>query len=309
VIDALDLPRRLLAPLGASSAVAGALDGSIARELGLPAGVPAAFGAADTAAALLGTGLSESGLVLLTVGSAAQVVAIRRSPAPDPELRYHVFASAVPHQWYALAAVQAAGVALSWALSALDATWEEAYEMFAAAPIGANGVLFVPHLAGARSPSMNSWARAAFLDLGLRHTRSDILRAVFEGVAFSIVDAAKSLPEFSKTQDVLLAGGGSLTSGWRRLLCDVLGKTLRTVENPHASARGAALLAGRAAQIIDESPISPTVAGVVEPDPAAHESLNVVFERWKESTLQDAARLHRREIHPPMTLNRRRGTK
>ena len=139
VVDGLGLARRLLAPLSASGSVAGSLDASVAQELGLPAGLPVAFGAADTAAALVGTGLSEAGAVQLTVGSAAQVVALRRSPSPDPGLRYHVFASALTGQWYALAAVQAAGVALSWALAALDATWEEAYELFEGPPSGPTG--------------------------------------------------------------------------------------------------------------------------------------------------------------------------
>ncbi len=261
VVDELGLPRHLLASLGASSEVAGALDRTIAHELGLPAGIPVAFGAADTAAALVGTGVSETGLVQLTVGSAAQVVAIRQRPEPDPALRYHVFASALPSQWYALAAIQAAGLALSWALSAFDATWEEAYQMLEESPVGANGTLFIPHLAGARSPSMNSSARAAFVDLELRHNRADILRSVFEGVAFSILDAAESLPEFEETRYVLLAGGGSLSSGWRQLLCDALGKSLHIVESPDASARGAALLAGRAARVMDETSREPLRRG------------------------------------------------
>jgi xylulokinase len=290
VIDGLGLPRHLFASLGGSSTMAGALDASVARQLGMPTGVPVAFGAADTAAALVGTGLSETGVVQLTVGTAAQVVALREGPDPDPGLRHHVFASALPNQWYALAAVQAAGVALSWALEAFDVTWEEAYRMFEAAPVGANGVFFIPHLAGSRSPSMNSSARGAFLDLALRHNRADMLRAVFEGVAFSIADAAKSLPEFAKTSDILLAGGGSLSPGWRQLLCDLLGKRLHIVENPDASARGAALLGGRAAQIIDDSPAVPLVAGVVEPDRDAHEVLTVTFERWKEAAASDALR-------------------
>ncbi len=158
VVDGLGLPRHLLAALGASTEVAGTLDRSSADELDLPAGIPVAFGAGDTAAALIGTGVSEAGLVQLTVGSAAQVVAIRQRPDPDPALRYHVFASALPNQWYALAAIQAAGLALSWALSVFGATWEVAYQMLDESPLGANGTLFIPHLAGARSPSMNSSA-------------------------------------------------------------------------------------------------------------------------------------------------------
>ena len=284
VIEALGLPARLLAPLGASDAVAGGLDGPIARELGLPSGIPVAFGSADTAAALVGTGLLEVGPIQLTVGSAAQVVTLRTQPDPDPDLRYHVFATALPGRWYAMAAVQVAGVALSWALGAFNATWEEAYEVLDSAPSDSlSPPLFIPHLAGARSPSMNTSAQAGFLGLDLRHGRADMLRAVFEGVAFSIAEAADALPEFVDTAALYLAGGGSLHQSWRQLLCDLLGKTLFVVENPNASARGAAMLGGRAAGTMEKSGAGLLVAEQVEPDPSAHEVLTVAFERWKEA--------------------------
>jgi xylulokinase len=284
VVEALGLPARLLAPLGASDAIAGPLDRSVASELGLPGGIPVAFGAADTAAALVGTGLSETGPIQLTVGSAAQIVTLRGLPEPDPGLRYHVFASASPGLWYAMAAVQAVGVTLSWALKVFNATWEEAYELLGAAPgDGADSPVFIPHLAGARSPSMNASARAGFLDLELRHDRGDMLRAVFEGVAFSIAEAAGVLPEFVDTAELYLAGGGSLHQTWRQLLCDLLGKTLLVLENPNASARGAAILGGRSAGIIEKACSVLPVVDEVEPNPRAHESLGVAFERWKRA--------------------------
>jgi len=284
VIEALAIPARLLPPLSASDSVAGPLDSSIARELGLPGGIPVAFGAADTAAALVGTGLSETGPLQLTVGSAAQVVTLRGLPRPDPDLRYHVFASAVPGLWYAMAAVQAAGVALAWALNAFKATWEEAYGILDAAPWGGtDSPVFIPHLAGARSPSMNTLARAGFLGLELRHDRADLLRAVFEGVAFSIAEAAGALPEFVDTSDLYLAGGGTLHRTWRQLLCDLLARRLLIVENPDASARGAALLGGRAAGIIEKAASVPRVVDEVKPEPRAHESLAMAFERWKRA--------------------------
>ncbi len=117
------------------------------------------------------------------------------------------------------------------------------------------------------------------------------MRAVFEGVAFSILDAAESLPEFAGTRNILLAGGGSLSSGWRQLLCDTLGKSLHIVENPDASARGAALLAGRAAGIMEESSREPPVVGILEPNGTAHEALTATFERWREAADHDATRL------------------
>ncbi len=282
VVEALGLPARLLGPLGASDAVAGPLDGSIAHELGLPGGIPVAFGSADTAAALVGSGLSEIGPIQLTVGSAAQVVTLRTRPDPDPGLRYHVFASALGGLWYAMAAVQAAGLALSWALKAFNATWEEAYEVLEAAPgPGDCAPVFIPHLAGARSPSMDSSAQAGFFGLDLRHGRADMLRAVFEGVAFSIGEAAGALPEFADAPALCLAGGGSLHPAWRRLLCDLLGKRLLIVENANASARGAAMLGGRAAGITEKTDAVLPFIDEVEPDPRAQERFGPAFERWK----------------------------
>ena len=283
VIEGLGLPSGLLAPIGPSGAIAGHLGDAAASELGLPPGTPVAFGCADTAAALVGTGLSHVGPIQLTVGSAAQIVTVRRQPVADPGLRYHVFASAFPDLWYALAAVQAAGIAISWALGTFAATWDEAYEALGGAPPGANGALFVPHLAGARSPSMNPSAGAGFVGIQLHHERADMLRAVFEGVAFSIAEAAATLPEFADAPVLHLAGGGTLHAEWRQLLCDVLGKRLLVVENPNASARGAALLGGQAAGIIGEISEKPLITREVEPDPSAHAYLNEVFEGWEQA--------------------------
>ncbi|MGC8627391.1 MAG: xylulokinase [Acidimicrobiales bacterium] len=282
VVEALGLRASLLPPLGASYDVAGPLSSTAARELGLPSGIPVAFGSADTAAALVGTGLRTVGAVQLTVGSAAQLVTLRTAPQPDPELRYHIFASASGGLWYALAAVQVAGVALSWALEAFHATWQEAYQLLEASPVGAKGALFVPHLAGARSPSMNVLASGGFAGLELSHNRADMLRAVFEGVAFSIADAASSLPELAAASSVYLAGGGSLHPAWRQLLCDVLGKPLLIVDNPNASALGAALIGGHAAGITAKTKGDLRVVGEVQPDPRRQEPLAAAFERWKQ---------------------------
>ena len=281
VVAALGLPASLLAPLGESGRSAGPLSEKAASLLGLHAGIPVAFGAADTAAALVGTALPRSGAVQLTVGSAAQVVTLREEPTPDPRLRYHVFASAEPGLWYALAAVQVAGVALSWALRVFGCTWEEAYRCLATSPVGARGVLFVPHLAGARSPSMDSKATAGFWGLELAQNRADLVRAVFEGVAFSVAEAAQVLPELAEATSVYLAGGGSLQPSWRQLLSDVLGKTLLVVGDPNASARGAALLGWRAANVVGPVPKATAVAEKIEPDASVHVSLAATFERWK----------------------------
>ena len=108
-----------------------------------------------------------------------------------------------------------------------------------------------------------------------------MLRAVFEGVAFSVLDAAAALPEFAGTPELYLAGGGTLHDNWRQLLCDLLGKVLLIVEDPNASARGAALLAGRAVGLAPDDGQMTPLAGRVEPGLCTHEVLMVAFDRWK----------------------------
>jgi xylulokinase len=282
VADALGVPAKLLAPLGEAARAAGLLREAAASSLGLQKGTPVAYGAADTAAALVGTALPR-GAVQLTIGSAAQVVAFRESPVPDPGLRYHVFCSAQPRLWYALAAVQVAGVALEWVLKVFGCHWGEAYRCFDLSPPGARGVVFVPHLAGARSPRMDSNATGGFSGFQLAHGRADLLRAAFEGVAFSIAEAAAALPEMADASSVYLAGGGTLHPSWRQLLSDALGKTLLVIGDPNASARGAALLGWQAAGHDCRSLSSPDVTGRVEPDEAVHRHLAAAFDRWKEA--------------------------
>jgi xylulokinase len=128
---------------------------------------------------------------------------------------------------------------------------------------------------------MNTAARAAFCGLELRHGRADLLRAVFEGVAFSVLDAAVTLPEFADAPEVYLAGGGTLHHKWRQLLCDLLGKVLLVVEDPNASARGAAVLGGRAVGMAEDDGQKTPLVGRIEPRPYAHEALMMAFDRWK----------------------------
>lgn len=289
VARALGVPPRLLAPLGRSDEVAGPLTSEAASQLGLPGGLPVAFGSADTAASLVGSGLVEPGPVQLTVGSGAQVVTVRDQPRPDPALRYHVFASALRDRWYALAAVQAAGVAISWALEAFGATWDEAYELFDDNPGSTSGPIFLPHLAGARSPSMDFRARGVFAGLQLQHDRADLLRSVFEGVAFSVREAAEALPEFAASDAIYLAGGGSTRPQWRQLLADVLDKRLLVLGTANASAKGAAFLAARAIGALGDGPgqawaeAGREAAGEVQPDAMSQRPLLAAYQRWLEA--------------------------
>jgi xylulokinase len=256
VVEALGLRAGLLAPLVASAGVAGALTEDAARELGLRAGLPVAAGAADTAAAMLGGGLLRPGAVQLTVGTGAQIVTPKDAPEPDSHGRTHLYRAATaepPGLWYAMAAVQNAGLALEWVRRVLGVSWKEVYEEAFAVPPGAGGVVFLPYLSGERTPRFDPGARGAWTGLGLDHDRGHLLRAALEGVAFALREGLEALESAgTPVTELRLAGGGASGAGnsggpWRQLLADVLGRPLRLLPEgvaSVASARGAALLAG-----------------------------------------------------------------
>src|SRR5215218_171242 len=272
----------LLAPLVPSACVAGTLEGGAAGELGLREGLPVAAGAADTAAAMLGTGLSRPGPVQLTVGTGGQVVTPKRVPEPDPHGCTHLYRAALPGLWYSMAAIQNAGLALEWVRKVLGVSWKDVYEEAFAVPPGSGGVTFLPYLSGERTPRFDPGARGAWTGLGLDHTRGHLLRAALEGVAFALREALEALEDLGTiAPELRLAGGG--TGGdsgepWRQLLADVLGRPLWRLPDEIssvASARGAAFLAGLASGIYpadeDTLPLTPEPESRIRPGETAYE--------------------------------------
>jgi xylulokinase len=290
VAEDLGLRAELLAPLVPSACVAGTLEGEAAGELGLREGLPVAAGAADTAAAMLGTGLLRPGPVQLTVGTGGQVVTPRREPETDPHARTHLYRAALPGLWYSMAAVQNAGLALEWVRKVLGVSWKDVYEEALAVPPGSGGVTFLPYLSGERTPRFDPGARGAWTGLGLDHTRGHLLRAALEGVAFALREALEALEDLGTiAPELRLAGGG--TGGdsgepWRQLLADVLGRPLWRLPDEIssvASARGAAFLAGLASGIYpaaeDTLPLTPEPESRILPGETTYEA---AYERYTE---------------------------
>jgi xylulokinase len=282
VVAALGFRRDLLPGLlPHSGADAGPLLPEAAAALGLPAGIPVAAGAADTAAALLGSGLpaaaGPAAAVQLTIGTGIQLV----TPAPRPTAatlppapNTHLHRAATPGGWYAMAASLSGGQTLDWVRRLLGLGWPELYALAARGPRPGDPV-FVPHLAGERTPYLDTRLRGAWAGLDARHDRDALCYAALEGVAFAVADARDALPgggPGATAGEIRLAGGGSVAPAWRQLLADVLGTPLRAVDAADASARGAALLAARAAGLPpgDTAAAAPLAAGaLVEPRAAA----------------------------------------
>jgi xylulokinase len=144
-------------------------------------------------------------------------------------------------------------------------------------PPGAGGVVFLPYLSGERTPRFDPGARGAWVGLGLDHGRGHLLRAALEGVTFALREGLEALEDAgTQVPELRLAGGGTGSEPWRRLLADVLGRPLRLLPDAAArvaSARGAALLAGVASGIYrtaeDTLALAPSPERVIRPGDAS----------------------------------------
>jgi xylulokinase len=263
-------------------AIAGYLTATASEHLGLPVSLPVIAGAADTAAAALGNGLVEPGLVQLTIGTAAQIITIRSQPVLDPQGCTHLYRAALPNQWYTLAAMQNAGLALEWVRTILGLSWQQVYQDAFTVPPGCEGLTFLPYLTGERTPHLDPHVRGAWVGLGLHHTRAHLMRAALEGVAFSLKQGIEALEATDVTVTKLrLAGGGTLERDWQQLLADVLRVPLYTTTVVAASARGAALLAGIGIGVYNDAKATlhltptPTLAATPNSDESA------LLEAWR----------------------------
>lgn len=272
LVGLLGLRRDLLAGLLPwAGSRAGELLPAAAKLLGLPAGIPVAAGAADTAAAALGSGLTRPGDVQLTIGTGLQIVTPVPPPTPDrvpADPVTHLYRAATPDGWYAMAASLTGGQTLDWARRILGVDWPELYAAAARTP-QAGDPIFLPHLTGERTPYLDPGLRGAWTGLAAEHDRDALLYAVVEGVAFATAEALAALPGIPSAPRALrLAGGGTTAPPWRDLLADALDAALDAVQAPDASARGAALLAAQAAGLAPSGAEPPTpTRRVAEPGP------------------------------------------
>jgi xylulokinase len=227
VLDALELPHEWLPPVYESP------------------DVPGAPGAGDQAAAALGVGVDRPGPLSVVLGTSGVVFAALPSFAADREARVHAFCHAVPGVWHAMGVMLSAAASLKWLRNAVGGSYEELTAEAKRWPPGADGLTFLPYLAGERTPHADPDARAAFAGLHAGHDRGALTRAVLEGVAYGLRDSLELLRELGVQPETGRAsGGGARSDLWLRIVASVLRLPLERAEVEEGSAYGAALLAG-----------------------------------------------------------------
>lgn len=256
VLEKLEIDKKLLPKVYESPEITGKITKQAAELTGLCEGTVVVGGAGDNAAAAVGTGVVEDGKAFTTIGSSGVVFAHTSEIAIDPQGRVHTFCCAVPGAWHVMGVTQSAGLSLKWFRDNLSwAEMETALHMRVdpyylmdkqaeKVPIGANKLLFLPYLNGERTPHLDPNARGVFFGLSPIHKKADMLRAVMEGVAYSLRDCMEIIRDMSiNVNDMMACGGGGTSALWRQMLADLYACPVKTTINTEGPALGAALLA------------------------------------------------------------------
>ena len=286
VLDALDIPRDWLPPTHEGTAVTGEVSPSAAASTGLRAGTPVVGGGGDQAANAVGVGAVQPGVWALSLGTSGVVFAPTDAPNVAPEGRAHAFPHAVPGLWHMMGVMLSAAGSLQWYRDTFAHDVEFAALVAEAERVepGAEGLTFLPYLAGERTPHANPLAQGAFVGLTLRHGRAHATRAVLEGVAFGLRDNLELLRAsgVAAPDDVRVAGGGAVSPLWRQILADTLGVPLSPVQSPEAAASGAALLAGVGAGVWEDVATAAAETVVVgEPTRPGDTDYGASYERYR----------------------------
>lgn len=269
LMSLLGLDPAIFPPVLESAAPAGTLTHDAAAELGLSPGLVVAAGAGDNMAGAIGAGIVEPGQCLATIGTSGVIYTHSRTPLADvapasgaTSGRTHLFLAgdggvSMPGGFSITGCTLSAGGSLQWLHESLfpDLSYDQLFAEAAAVAPGAEGLLFLPYLTGERAPHPDPNARGAFVGLSLRHGRGHLVRAVLEGVTFTMAQILGIQRSLGLSPKVIRLGGGGARSGlWRQMQADVYATPVALTNTEDGPALGAAMLAGVAVGAWDSVP-------------------------------------------------------
>ncbi len=273
-------------PLSPCHAVVGTVTTAAAQETGLVPGTPVVAGGLDAACCTLGAGVIQPGQTQEQGGQAGGMSIVLDKPRMHPRLilGYHV----VPGLWLLQGGTVGGSGTLRWFREELGAYEEQLGQERGISPFvvmseeaarirpGSDGLIFLPYMAGERSPIWDSNARGVFFGLSFNKTRAHMIRAMMEGVGYSLRHNLETALEAQAETEFLVSVGGAANSAvWTQLKADIIGKVIQVPFSDHATTLGAAILAGVGVGVYRDfaSAVKETVRiqRIHEPNPINHQ--------------------------------------
>ena len=271
-----------------SYAPIGIVKADMAKALGIGENVVVAAGAGDNAAAAVGTGVVGEGGCNISLGTSGTVFISSEKFGVDDTNALHAFAHA-DGGFHLMGCMLSAASCNKWLLEDIFGTTDHAGEQ---APIteeklGENHVFFLPYLMGERSPINDTNARGTFIGMTMDTSRSDLVQAVLEGVAFAIRDSVEVARSLGITIDSSkICGGGAKSPLWKKMIANILNAELQCLESEQGPGMGGAMLAmvasGEYGSVKDVCQKFVKVASVVKPEPELVAKYEARYQQFKK---------------------------
>lgn len=242
----LKLDPEILPPLVESFEQVGTINKEIANLTGLIEGTPVFAGGADNACGAIGAGILDDGKTLCSIGTSGVVLSYESSGEKDFEGKVHYFNHGAPNAYYTMGVTLSAGHSLSWFKEtfAKEESFHHLLEGISKIPVGANGLLYTPYISGERTPHADANIRGSFIGIDSSHTRDHFVRAVLEGITFSLAESIEIFREKGKTINRIVSiGGGAKNEVWLQIQADIFDANVIRLDSEQGPAMGAAMLA------------------------------------------------------------------
>lgn len=285
LLAACGLTRAHMPRLVESSEPSGVLRPELAKAWGLGAEVLIAGGAGDNAASAIGIGATQPGDGFISLGTSGVLFVVNDRFAPNPTSAVHAFCHALPQRWHQMSVMLSAGSCLKWFCALAGADESTLLASLSQNDSAVNAPIFLPYLAGERTPHNDPFAPGAFYGLTTQTTRADCTHAVLEGVAFGLADGLAALREAGTEVHALsLVGGGARSAYWAQLIADALDVEILVHDGSEAGgALGAARLGWLATGAsVDAVCTRPGIAARHVPDPERHARLASRLARFRD---------------------------
>lgn len=287
--NAVGIDPSIMGTIGAAEDVVSTLSEKAARELGLSVKTKVIIGSGDEHAACLGTGLVKPGMVCDITGTAEPVAAVADRPYFDTIGRLVETHAHADQRWWLIENPGfVSGGSTRWFRDYVvrSDSYDSMNVMAARSPVGSNGVIFLPCMQGAMTPTWNGNARGTFTGLTLSHSFDDLCRAVFEGIAFGLRDNIDRFEEIGMDcSSVRIVGGGTKSPLWCQMKADLLGKPMTAAKNAEGAAIGAAMLAsvaeGNFANLDEAAQAMVELGATYEPDPGKKAAYDEAYVRYQ----------------------------
>ncbi|MEI8200840.1 MAG: xylulokinase [Eubacteriales bacterium] len=254
ILDKMNLPRSIFPACHESIAIAGTVTRRCSEETGLPEGIPVIYGSGDQPAHSVGTGAVQEGLIVSNIGTGGELSAYSKVDTFDSKMRIHTFCHAIDHAYTIFGAHLCSGMSLKWLKNSilhLD-DFRLLDTMAEKTAAGSDGLIYLPYLAGSRTPQMDANAKGLFFGMNLNHERRHFVRAVMEGVVF---DLKESLDIFDalhiSSSKIIACGGGATSTVWLQIQADIFGRSVQVCKEKEQACLGACILAGVGTGLLD----------------------------------------------------------